>query len=163
MIDFVQPFVLAAWLTSYQGATAVESILYAGKFLSLSLVLFSLFLSLSSLFPSLICLLPPSLLHFVHLHPLLVSSLLDSFPLFLLPPHSLSLIALPRPSLSTLSLPTLSYFLFISTPCMCPLCLILLYISLPPLCLSQIALPRPSVSTLSHFEVILSSPLLTIL
>ena len=130
-------FVLAAWLTSYQGATAVESILYAGKFLSLSFVPLSLFFSLSSLSPSLICLLPPSLLLFVYLHPLHVSSLLDSSPLSLLPPPptlSLSLSLLFLGPLSPLCLPTLSYFLFISTPCMCPLCLILLYIipSTPP-------------------------------
>ena len=86
---------------------------------------------------SLIALSRPSLLLFVYLHPLHVSSLLDSSPFSLLPPfHSLylSLIDLPKPSLSLPCLLPLSYFLFISTPYMCPLCLILLYIipSSPP-------------------------------
>ena len=91
--QFCAPFfVLAAWLTSYQGATAVESILYAGKFLSLSLVPLNLFFSLSPLSPSHVCFLP------------------------------------------------FSYFLSISTPCMYPLCLILLHYPFSPplpLCLSH--------------------------
>ena len=102
--------------------------------------------------PSCVCFHP--LLLFVHLHPLNVSSLLDSFPLS--PPPTLSLTILPRPSLSTLSLPTLSYFSFISTPCMCPLCLILLYIIpshhsvfLRLLSLVRLSLPSPTLKSYS--------------
>ena len=83
---------------------------------------------------------------------------------FFPPLHSLSF-ALPKPSLSTLSPPSLLLFVYLHPLYVSSLLDSSLHypFSPPPPHLSLIAPPRPSLSTLSHFEVLLSSPLLTVL